>query len=61
MARIQRDVRSRLDELQISQVPVVFGCGRRMFDVLPSRIELDIVRRPRTFATAFVAESMRDA
>ena len=33
-----------LDELQISQIPVLFGGGRRMFDVLPSRIELDIVR-----------------
>jgi dihydrofolate reductase len=33
-----------LDELQIHQVPVLFGGGRRLFDVLPSRIELDIVR-----------------
>jgi dihydrofolate reductase len=33
-----------LDELQISQIPVLFGGGRRLFDVLPSRIELDIVR-----------------
>ncbi|GAA1683296.1 dihydrofolate reductase family protein [Fodinicola feengrottensis] len=33
-----------LDELQIHQIPVLFGSGRRMFDVLPSRIELDIVR-----------------
>jgi len=33
-----------LDELQIHQVPVLFGAGRRLFDVLPSRIELDIVR-----------------
>ena len=33
-----------LDELQISHVPVLFGGGRRLFDVLPSRIELDIVR-----------------
>src|SRR5262249_34693150 len=33
-----------LDELQIHQVPVLFGEGRRLFDVLPSRIELDIVR-----------------
>ena len=31
-----------LDELQISQVPVLFGGGRRLFDVLPSRIELQI-------------------
>jgi dihydrofolate reductase len=33
-----------LDELQIHQVPVLFGGGRRLFDVLPERIELDIVR-----------------
>lgn len=33
-----------LDELQIHQVPVLFGRGRRLFDVLPSRIELAIVR-----------------
>jgi dihydrofolate reductase len=33
-----------LDELQIHQVPVLFGEGLRLFDVLPSRIELDIVR-----------------
>jgi len=32
------------DELQIHQIPVLFGSGRRMFDLLPSRIELDIVR-----------------
>jgi dihydrofolate reductase len=33
-----------LDELQIHQVPVLLGDGRRLFDVLPSRIELEIVR-----------------
>jgi dihydrofolate reductase len=33
-----------LDELQIHQVPVLFGGGRRLFDVLPARIELEIVR-----------------
>ena len=33
-----------LDELAISQVPVLFGGGRRLFELLPSRIELDIVR-----------------
>jgi dihydrofolate reductase len=33
-----------LDELQIHQIPVLFGCGRRLFDVLPSRVELEIVR-----------------
>ena len=33
-----------LDELEIHQVPVLFGGGRRMFDRLPSRVELDVVR-----------------
>jgi dihydrofolate reductase len=33
-----------LDELQIHQIPVLFGGGRRLFDLLPSRFELEIVR-----------------
>jgi dihydrofolate reductase len=33
-----------LDELQIHQVPVLFGGGRQLFEVLPSRVELEIVR-----------------
>ena len=33
-----------LDELQIHQIPVLFGGGRRLFDVLSSRVELEIVR-----------------
>lgn len=33
-----------LDELQIHQVPVLFGNGRRLFDVLPVRVELEVVR-----------------
>jgi dihydrofolate reductase len=33
-----------LDEIQISHIPVLFGGGRRLFDVLASRIELEIVR-----------------
>ena len=33
-----------LDELQISQVPVLFGAGVRLIDGLTSRVELDIVR-----------------
>jgi dihydrofolate reductase len=32
-----------LDELQIHQIPVLFGGGRKLFEVLPSRIELEIV------------------
>jgi hypothetical protein len=30
--------------LQIHQIPVLFGGGLRLFDVLPSRVELQIVR-----------------
>jgi dihydrofolate reductase len=33
-----------LDELQIHQIPVLFGGGRRLFDVLPARTELEIIR-----------------
>ena len=33
-----------LDELQIHQVPVLFGSGRRLFEMLPARVELEIVR-----------------
>ena len=33
-----------LDELMIHQIPVLFGGGRRLFDALPSRVELEIVR-----------------
>lgn len=33
-----------LDELQIHQIPVLFGAGRKLFDVLSRRIELEIVK-----------------
>ena len=33
-----------LDELQIHQIPMLLGQGLRMFDVLPSPVELDVVR-----------------
>ena len=33
-----------LEELLISHVPVLLGADRRLFGVLPSRIELEIVR-----------------
>jgi dihydrofolate reductase len=33
-----------LDEVQVHQVPVLFGGGRRLFGVLPSRVELEIIR-----------------
>jgi dihydrofolate reductase len=33
-----------LDELQIHLVPVLFGSGRQLFELLPERVELEIVR-----------------
>jgi hypothetical protein len=33
-----------LDELQIHQLPVLFGQGLRLFGALPSHVELEIVR-----------------
>jgi dihydrofolate reductase len=33
-----------LDELQIHQIPVLLGRGRRLFEELPSLVELEIVR-----------------
>src|SRR5262245_57167989 len=33
-----------LDEVQISLIPVLFGGGLRLFEVLPSRVELEIAR-----------------
>ncbi len=33
-----------LDELVIHQIPVLFGHGRRQFEELPSRVELEILR-----------------
>ncbi len=33
-----------LDELQLAQVPVLLGRGRRLFDVLPREIELEVVQ-----------------
>ncbi|MEV0716878.1 dihydrofolate reductase family protein [Asanoa sp. NPDC050611] len=33
-----------LDEMQIHQIPVLLGAGRRLFDVLPTRVELEVVQ-----------------
>jgi dihydrofolate reductase len=33
-----------LDELQVHQIPVLFGGGRRLFEVLPSRVDLEIIQ-----------------
>jgi dihydrofolate reductase len=37
-----------LDEIQLHLVPVLFGQGRRLFDVLPEQIELDVIRAVHT-------------
>ena len=36
-----------LDELRIHQIPVLFGRGRGLFEVLPARVELEIVQGDR--------------
>jgi dihydrofolate reductase len=33
-----------LDEVQIHLIPVLLGAGRRLFDVLPALVELDVVQ-----------------
>lgn len=33
-----------LDEIQIHLIPVLLGRGRRLFDLLPSEIELELIR-----------------
>jgi dihydrofolate reductase len=33
-----------LDEAQIHLIPVLLGAGRRLFEVFPSRVELEIIR-----------------
>jgi dihydrofolate reductase len=33
-----------LDELQIHHIPVLFGGGRRLFEALSARVELEIIR-----------------
>jgi dihydrofolate reductase len=48
-----------LDELQIHQVPVLFGGGRRLFDLLPSRVELQIVRVVDTPAATHIRYRVR--
>ena len=48
-----------LDELQIHQIPVLFGGGRRLFDELPSRVELEIVRVIDTPAATHIRYRIR--
>lgn len=48
-----------LDEVQIHLIPVLLGRGRRLFDVLPAEIELDIVRVIDTPAATHVRYRIR--
>lgn len=48
-----------LDELQIHQVPVLLGRGLRQFDLLPSRVELEIVRVIDTPAATHIRYRVR--
>jgi dihydrofolate reductase len=48
-----------LDELQIHQVPVLFGRGLRQFDLLSSRMELEIVRVIDTPAATHIRYRVR--
>jgi dihydrofolate reductase len=48
-----------LDEIQVHQIPVLFGAGRRLFDVLPARVELEIVRVIDTPAVTHIRYRVR--
>lgn len=48
-----------LDELQLDQVPVLFGQGLRLFDVLPAQIELEVVKVIDTPAATHIRYRVR--
>jgi dihydrofolate reductase len=48
-----------LDEVQIHLIPVLLGRGRRLFDVLPAEIELDIAEVIDTPAATHVRYRIR--
>jgi dihydrofolate reductase len=48
-----------LDELQIHLIPVLFGGGRRLFEMLPARVELEIVRVIDTPAATHIRYRVR--
>jgi dihydrofolate reductase len=48
-----------LDELQIHQIPVLFGRGRRLFEESGSRVELEIVRLIDTPAATHIRYRVR--
>jgi dihydrofolate reductase len=56
----QRALEARvLDELQIHQIPVLLGRGQQLFEVLPSRVELEIVRVIDTPEATYVRYCVR--
>ena len=48
-----------LDELQIHQIPVLLGAGRRLFEWLPSLVELEILRVITTSAATHIHYRVR--
>ncbi|WP_324191529.1 dihydrofolate reductase family protein [Nocardia elegans] len=48
-----------LDELQVHVVPVLLGRGRRLFDMLPSEVELDIIEVINTPAATHIRYRVR--
>jgi dihydrofolate reductase len=48
-----------LDELQIHQIPVLLGGGRRLFEGLPARVELAVVRVIDTPAATHIRYRVR--
>ncbi|SDI44086.1 dihydrofolate reductase family protein [Nonomuraea jiangxiensis] len=48
-----------LDELRIHLVPVLLGRGRRLFDVLPSEMELEVIRVIDTPAATHIRYRVR--
>lgn len=48
-----------LDEIEIHHIPVLLGRGRRLFDLLPSEVELEIVRVITTPAATHIRYRIR--
>jgi dihydrofolate reductase len=48
-----------LDEVQVHLVPVLLGGGRRLFDVLPAEVELEIVEVIDTPAATHIRYRVR--
>jgi dihydrofolate reductase len=48
-----------LDEVQIHLIPVLLGRGRRLFDVLPAEIELEVLEVINTPAATHIRYRVR--